>query len=243
VQRKVRILGVAGLMFAATIAAQAASVLTLADGTVTANRQDSGTGASSWFGESVTTLTFNAQACPTVRVSGRITDLNPDGLVWAEIGLIPKATWDYWQTAFGGGWKSAVYNKGIYVVNWSSGGLGLSLEENGSSTGPYAWNSPSGLSEPTTASPWEFSITMDPSGGAGGDAELDVTGATLWGTQPFAYSGDYSDVYLIAQLWTSTQNGTFSFTDVKVECVPEPATMCLLAAGGAMWFIRRRRRT
>ncbi len=238
-----------GLLLAAAATANAGSVLELPDGTVTANRQDSGTGGSQWFGESVTTLTIDAQSPPGAVVSGRITGISALDTSNVEIGLIPKATWDNWQTAYGGAWKSAVFSKGLYVVHWSDNGVGLSLNEDGSGGDdePFAWP----LDSPSTGDPWEFSFTMVPS--ASGNAYLSVDGPVdtdyyetldMYGTQPFVYSGDYSECYLIAQIWSATEDATFSFTDVQAEPVPEPFSVAMLfmAVGGLRLYYRRKRR-
>jgi len=234
------VMAVVGLSFAAMSMAQA---LSLGSGTVVAGL-NTGYG---WWGRLVTTATINAQSLPGVVVSGKITDLDPDGLVWVEIGLIPKATYDYWQTAYGGAYKYAVYDKGIQVVNWSSNGQGLSLQENGGSAkggkdGGYAWP----LSEPTSGSPWSFAVRMSPGGSTGGTASLYVEGATIYpkeGNLQLSYQGDYSQAYLIAQIWTNTQNGKFSFTDVKAETVPEPMSVFLGVMGlGSVAGLRRFRR-
>ena len=59
------------LMFVANVAS---ANISLPDGMVIADRQDSGTGGIQWFGESVTTLTIDAQNVPGVKVSGKIKD-------------------------------------------------------------------------------------------------------------------------------------------------------------------------
>ena len=211
--------------------------LSLPDGTVTANRQDSGTGGS-WFGESVTIpLTINAQNLGTgqyVNVSGSITAISNPNTSWVEIGLIPQSTYDYWQSAYGGIYKSAVFDKGIYVVDWSSNGLGLSLKEN-SSGGPFAWP----LDTPTVSNPWDFTFTMYPT--SSGNAYLSVAGADMYGTQPFQYSGNYSQSYLIAQIWSSTGNASFSFEDVQASIVPAPGAVVLGMIGLSLvgWVKRR----
>ena len=51
---------------------------------------------------------------------------------------------------------------------------------------------------------------------------MHVVGAHLYGTQPFNYGvegsdNDYSECYLIAQIWNITENATVSFVDVKAE--------------------------
>ena len=229
------------------------AALVLPDGTVTANRQDSSTGSSAWFGESVTTLTFDAQNVGSghVEVTGKITDISNIDTSWVEIGLIQKDAWDYWQIAYSGTFKAAVFDKGIYVVHWTEAAVaGLQLQEGwweGGITkwakkGPYAW----GLSAPTTGAPWEFTISMYPT--SSGDAYLSVEGGSISGTSPLVYSGDhgygdFSECYLIAQIWSLDENATFSFEDVRVEVVPEPLTMLLFAGSvlGGLGAWRRRR--
>lgn len=222
-------------------AGQAATVY-LPDGTVTAGRQDSGTG-SEWWGESVITATvFDAQnvgAGQHVEVSGKITGISPlDANTWVEIGLIQKGAWDYWQTAYSGGFKSAVFDKGIYVVEWKeTAGTGLQLQEGwweGSVTSPskggFAWD----LVSPTPGDPWEFTFSMYPT--SSGDAYLSVEGETIYGTDPFVYDGthngySFADCYLIAQIWSTTENASFSFTDVQATVVPIPSAVWLLGSG------------
>lgn len=212
--------------------------LMLPDGTVTANGQDSSTGVSAWWGEAVTTLTIDAQNIPSgysIEISGKITGISNTETSWVEIGLIPKTTWDYWQTAYGGNYQAAVFNKGIYIVDWSSGGLGLSLDENGIGGGPFAWP----LSSPTSSDPWEFTISMYPT--TSGNAYLSVPGEDMYGTQPFAYSSDYSESYLIAQIWSGTEGASFSFEDVKASVVPIPGAVILgiLGLGAAGIKLRK----
>jgi hypothetical protein len=171
---------------------------------------------------------------------------------WVEIGLIQKDAWDYWQGAFGGNYKAAVFDKGLYVVHWTeTAGTGLQLKEgwwSGGSTfhldGPYAWD----LDPPTAGDPWEFTITMYPSSTPGGDAYLSVTGEAIYGTQPLAYSGshgygDFGDSYLIAQIWSMTRDASFSFQDVKATVVPAPGAFLLASIGTGLagWLHRRRR--
>jgi hypothetical protein len=230
-----------GLMILMATTTQAA-MLSLADGTVTANRQDSGTGTSWWFGESVTTLTIDAQnlgAGQHVEVSGKITGISPlDMTTWVEIGLIQKGAWDYWQTANGGDFKSAVFDKGINVVEWKENdGIGLQLQEgwwaSGSTVwakGPYTFD----LASPTAGDPWEFTISMYPT--SSGDAYLSVLGETIFGTNPLAYDGTHNgytfgDSYLIAQIWSSSENASFSFTDVQAAVVPIPGAIWMLGSG------------
>ncbi len=232
-----------GLMLVVAPLAQA-STISLPDGTVTADRQDSGTGNSYYWGESVTTVTFDAEnvgAGQYVKVSGKITGISQfdSETNWVEIGLIQKDAWDYWQSAFGGNYKSAVFDKGIYVVQWTeTAGTGLQLQEgwweSGStkwSKGPWVWD----LAEPTTESSWDFTISMYPT--SSGDAYLSVEGEdTYYGTQPLAYSGDhgygdFSESYLIAQIWSSTEGASFSFTDVQATVVPIPGALWLLGSG------------
>ena len=237
------ICAILGLIFVATSAPQA-STISLPDGTVMADRQDSGTGSSQWFGESVTTLTIDAQNVGTgqyVEVTGKITSISNTDTSWVEIGLIQKENWEYWQTAYGGSFKSAVFDKGIHVVHWEETDvIGLQLQEGwweGGSTqwekGPYAWN----LEAPTTESPWEFTISMYPNPTSlGGDAYLAVVDETISGTQPLAYLGnqnigDFSKCYLIAQIWSLTENASFSFEDVQATVVPIPGAVWLLGAG------------
>jgi hypothetical protein len=198
-----------------------ASTITVQDGTVTANRQDSATGTTQWFGEAVTTATTDAQnldAGQHVEVSGTITGISDPDTSWVEIGLITKARWDYWQTAYSGNYKAAVFDKGLYVVHWSGSGLGLSLQEGwddwtantSTNSGPYAWP----LESPTAADPWDFSIRMYPTTDNDGNSYLSVTGEVdedywdsgrgdpalyIYGSQPFVYGQndeDYDECYL-----------------------------------------------
>ncbi len=235
------------------VSASAHAMLTLPDGTVVANRQDSGTGIDAWFGESVTSLTFDAQnisAGLRVEISGKITGISNPDTSWVEIGIIQKNAWDYWQTAYGGGFKSAVFDKGLYVVHWTeTSGTGLQLQEGwweGSETkwakGPFAWD----LDTPTAGDPWEFTISMVPSS-TDGDAYLSVTGETIYGTQPLSYSGDhgygdFSECYLIAQIWSLTEDASFDFTDVQVMVIPAPGAVLLGGIGVVLvgWLRRRR---
>lgn len=241
------------IILTGTVSALAVSTVSLPDGTVTANRQDSGTGTWSWFGESVTTLTINADRSGfwTI-VSGKITGISDPQNSWVEIGLIPKERWDYWQSAYGGAYKSAVYDKGMYVVHWyEAGELGLALKEGWNEGGttvynepdPFAWE----LAEPTTSDPWEFSFEMHPT--TSGEAFLEVGSETIYGPQPYEYAtdpdnnNDYSECYLIAQIWSVTEDATFSFTDVEAKSVPEPVTMAglMLGVGCLARYVRKRK--
>ncbi len=251
------------VIFALIIAAGSAQAdLTLPDGTVTANRQDTGTGTDEWWGESVTTLTIDAQNLGVgqyVELSGTITNISNPSTSWVEIGLIPKDRYDYWQTAFGGNYKAAVFDKGLYVVHWSesSGELGLALKEgwddwtsttyhnDASGTNPFAWD----IGTPTAGDPWEFTITMYPT--TSGNAYLSVTNETIYGTQPFVYGvtdgklfandNDYSSCYLIAQIWSTTGNASFTFDNVKVSVVPIPAAVILGILGLSIAGVKLRK--
>ena len=82
-------------------------------------------------------------------------------------------------------------------------------------------------------------------GGGGGGAYLSVVGETIYGTQPFAYSDDYSQSYLHARIWSTTRNAAFSFSDVQAAVIPEPCTVALLAGacgGLVVTSFRKRRR-
>ena len=88
-------------------------MLSLDDGIVIASIQDGGTAAEgAWFGEIVTTLTIDAvnlEEGEYIEISGLITGMSDPRNCYVEIGLIPKDRWDYWQTVYGGNWKSAVF--------------------------------------------------------------------------------------------------------------------------------------
>jgi hypothetical protein len=241
------------ILLAGPASAGAMSTISLADGTVTANRQDSGTGAGSWFGESVTAVTINAHSPGNwTIVSGEITDISDTENSWVEVGLIPKERWDYWQTAFGGNFKSAVFDKGLYMVHWDEAGtLGLGLKEGWNEGGstvtnvphPFAWD----LAEPSAGAPWDFAFEMYPT--SSGNAYLEVGTETIFGPQPYAYgtdpdnNNDYTECYLFARIWSLTEDATFSFADVQAESVPEPVTMAglALAVGCLARYVQRRR--
>jgi hypothetical protein len=148
--------------------------------------------------------------------------------------------------AVGGSHPGSMYN-GIYAVYDSDTGMSLSLDEDDAGGGPYTGT----LGAPTAGSPWEFTVTMYPSLPSGGDAYFSVTGADMYGTQPFSYTsasshtGDYSDALLVAQIYSGTEDALFSFEDVRVEVIPEPTTVLMvggLAAGlaGARQFRKKK---
>ena len=87
--RGLAFLATAAFVFVPVVSAQAA--IELPDGTVTANRQDSGTGGSQWFGESVTTLTMDAQNLASgayIEVTGKIGVIRPINLAYPLIDEI-----------------------------------------------------------------------------------------------------------------------------------------------------------
>ena len=244
-KRLLTLLGALSVLLAA--AGPAGADLMLEDGTVTADTYYAGSGLNAYWAESVTAGTIDAVnlgAGQYVQVSGRITDISNPSSSWAEVGLIPKDRYDHWQTAYGGGWRPAVFDKGLYVVHWQSGSdLGLALKEGWddwtsttylNSGGPYGWELPT----PST-SPWEFSFTMVPNPGdpSANESELTITGQTVYGTSPFLYGGDagnpvandndYTACYLIAQIWSTTANASFSFEDVQATVVPLPGAVLL----------------
>ena len=251
---RVLILAISTLLVIPAIASAQALLVSLPDGTVTASNQDSGTGGSSWVGESVTTVTLNAEDLLPgrhVAISGKITGISNPTTSWVEIGLIPKDRYDYWQTEFGGAYKSAVFDKGLYVVHWDDTGLALGLQEgwddwtsttyhnkNGL-TQPFAWP----LASPTVGAPWDFAFTMDPDPDPN-ESTLSVLGGTLYGTQPFPYGiddgkpvandNDYTECYLIAQIWSLTASASFSFTDVQAVVTPSTIGSSTMYFQGAL---------
>lgn len=208
-------------------------MLLLSGGTVVADRQDSCTGDSAWFGESVTTLTIDAQNIEPdkyIEVSGKITGISDPLACWVEIGLIPKARWDYWQEAYGGEFKAAVFDKGLYVVSWfvedDMWALGATLQEGwnvGGSTVKVPGLDVYPLNRPTQNNPWEFSISMYPQVSDGGEAYLWFDSGKVYGDEPFFYgyqtdnNNDYSECYLIAQIWSLAEGAEFSFKHVRAR--------------------------
>ena len=208
-------------------------MLLLSGGTVVANRQDSSTGDDEWFGESVTTLTIDAQNIGEeeyIEVSGKITGISDPLACWVEIGLIPKARWDYWQGAYGGEFKAAVFDKGLYVVSWfvedGMWALGATLQEGwnvGGSTVTVPGLDVYPLNRPTQHNPWEFSISMYPNASSGGVAYLDFDSGKIYGDEPFPYghqtdnNNDYSECYLIAQIWSLVPDAEFSFKHARAR--------------------------
>lgn len=259
-KRLLKLLGVVGVLIGATSSAQAD--LMLPDGTVTADTYYAGHGLNAYWAESVTTAAIDAVNLGTgqyIRVSGKITDISHHQSSWVEFGLIPKHRYDYWQTAFDGDWRPAVFDKGLYVVHWGDGTkLGLALQEgwddrtsttyhnkNGGNQ-PLAWD----LAVPTVADPWDVAFTMD-SAPTPSESYLSVVGETIYGTQPFPYGvddgkpvandNDYSSCYLIAQIWSNTDSASFSFEDVEATVVPTPAAVILgiLGLGAAGLRLRK----
>jgi hypothetical protein len=255
--RSIALMAGVGLVLAVAGTAGALTV-SLPDGTVQANTYYAGSGLNAYWAESVVPLNLSGNWVS--EVSGKITAISNPTTSWVEIGVIPKNRYDYWQTAFGGGWKPAVFDKGLYVVSWDGGGgqYGLSLNEgwddwtsttyhnkNGGNA-PFAWP----LAAPSGSAPWDFAYTMEPT--TPGNSYLSVTGETIYGTQPFPYGitdgqpvandNDYTDAYLIAQIWTDTQGASFTFEDVQATVVPEPVTMAglVFGLGGLATYVRRR---
>jgi hypothetical protein len=205
-------------------------MLLLSGGTVVADRQDLSTGDEAWFGESVTTLTIDAVnigADQYIEVSGKITGISDQHRSWVEIGLIPKERWDYWQET---GYEAAVFDKGLYVVSWfvedGMWALGATLQEGwnvGGDTVKVPGLDVYPLNRPTRQNPWEFSISMYPDGSGGGDAYLWFDSGKIYGDEPFSYgyqtdnNNDYSECYLIAQIWSLVPDAEFSFKHVRAQ--------------------------
>jgi hypothetical protein len=205
----------------------------LSGGTVVADRQDEGTGDYEWFGEAVTVLTIGADDVGEdeyIEISAKITGISDSLNCWVEIGLIPMERWDYWQEAYGGDYKSAVFDKGLYVVSWfvedGMWALGATLQE--------GWNVGGGtvkvpgldiypLNRPTENNPWEFSISMYPDDSGGGEAYLWFDSGQIYGEEPFDFgyqeynNNDYSQCYLIAQIWSLVPDAEFSFRHARAR--------------------------
>ena len=259
--RYVKLLAGIGLLLTVAGTAGASSVVSLPNGTVTADTYYGGHGLNAYWAESVVPLNLSGNWVK--QVSGKITNISHPSTTWVEIGVIPKDKYDYWQTAFGGGWRPAVFDKGLYVVHWDDGtDLDLALQEgwddwssttyhnkNGGNQ-PFAWP----LTAPTASDPWEFAFTMSPTTPGNSYLSVTATNASVYGTQPFPYGvtdgepvpndNDYSDAYLIAQIWSNTEDASFSFEDVQAEVVPEPVTMAglILGVGCLARYVRKRRR-
>ncbi|MCC6680591.1 MAG: hypothetical protein IT445_06780 [Phycisphaeraceae bacterium] len=139
----------------------------------------------------------------SVQVHGTVIGMGYPSESFFEIGLMPRSVWDP---------SAGAWNAGVYVVNWSAYGFGLSLAADNVG-GPFAYP----LNPPSNAKPWDFTITLAPNGSDGGSATLEVAGQTLQGdTSPLAYAGDYSDSVLVMQLTSNHLDESISFVNVYV---------------------------
>ncbi len=243
----------------AVVASAAMSAVSLS-GTVTPST-DTGWG---YYGAIVSSTSFDITQLNVI--TGSITGLPVDnGVYWAEVGVIPKATWDYWETAYGGGYKYARFNKGTFLCSEDDGSnaeIFLQDWEAQSSGKPsYQYVSASGgfydldfeivfdtsdivypgtsaqmwvNGNPTNAGPstLEWGRDLNPAPGAGLQPETDY------------YSATYTDVYLVAQVWSSDADYRGSF-DVDVEATPELPPSALLGLSMlplSIAYLRGRRR-
>jgi len=199
-------------------------------------------------------------------IGGSVTGLPVDnGVYWAEVGVIPKATWDYWETAYGGGFKYARFNKGAFLCSEDDGSNATiylqDFEAQASGKPYYQYVAASGGSYD-----FEFKIVFDTSDivYSGTSAAMWVNGnptnqgtSTLewgqdWNPAPGAglrpetnyYGATYTDVYLVGQVWSSDANYLGSF-DVEVEATPELPPSALLSLSMlpmGIAYLRGRRR-
>jgi len=175
-------------------------------------------------------------------ITGSITGLPVDnGVYWAEVGVIPKATWDYWETAYGGAYKYARFNKGtflcseddganaeIFLQDWQAQPSGKpSYQYVSASGGSYDFDfqivfDTSDIVYPGTSARMEVNGNPTNAGSSTLEWGRDLNPASGAGLQPETnyYGATYTDVYLVAQVWSSDADYRGSF-DVDVE-----ATSC-----------------
>ena len=199
----------------------------LSGGTVVADTYYECAPAYAWYGESVTELTigtidFSEGENQYIEVSGKITGISDPRGCWVEIGLVPKKIWKDWQEwGEDGECRSAVFNKGLYIVHWfdDAWALGACLQEGWevgyytyTETGPSFWP----LNHPSRENPWEFSISMFPDDG---EAYVWFDQGHIDSEEPFVYgNNDYSECYLIARIWSDDIEGAeFSFKHVRAQ--------------------------
>ncbi len=220
-----------------TVASAAvATMLSLPDSTVTAEYQLYtwlGYPLDEWWGELVSGVSSmspdtidiqNLGPGQYVELSGIITGMSNPENCRIEIALMDYSTFLYWHTVPATDYPGAMGN-GIYALYDSDAGTSLSLDENNAGGGPYTGT--------LGGVPWEFTVTMYPTLPSGGDAYFSVVGADMYGTQPFTYTGDYSNAVLVAQIYSTTEGAWFSFENVHATVVPEPTTMLMLGCIGA----------
>jgi hypothetical protein len=268
-KRKLVLLALAALLLGVlATSARADPVVSIPDGSITLTTGDLTPDSAGYWKHVISASLIDAQTGPPVLLEATITGLTAKADFWVEIGLIPKSVYDYWETAYGGNWKYARFNKGVFVCTWYDGGesqYGVSMQDyKNQQDEPYYWP----LDAPSAGDPWEFEVLLTPDGdGRGGTANLWVNGQpTNYLNGGGAVSGaslhygylerpdeggtindeDFSQSYLIVQAWAnSLSDPGVEFEQLEAAVTPEPFSMAFMGAafvGVVAHRVRKRRR-